>query len=303
MLNLRSQESNHISLIDGKVKYPVEKNPYESILVDITNRCNMNCNFCYNPARTLPDMSVEYFEHVCASLPFPVAIKLAGGEPTLHPNLVDFMRIALKYRHTVYICSNGIKYSDPAFMDSLSEFKKTGSSFCLGLSMDGGYANKRAYEFINGKNCLKQKLSAFDSLISYKLGRVCLTAIIIRGLNEDVIPQLIALANTHNETVRYIHFRNVGKVGICKNAEPYSINELKELISRYFSEDEFRPMCTGELHCTPESGNVCCYRFRPTNRLQVSIIEFASERSAKCPKRGRLINGTNAILPLFESMK
>jgi molybdenum cofactor biosynthesis enzyme MoaA len=188
-------------------------------------------------------------------------------------------------------------------MNSLRELRKSGAAFSLGISMDGGYANRHAYEVINGCDCLQKKLDAFNSLVSNGLGRVCLTAIIVRGLNEDVIPQLITLAKKHSKTVRYIHIRNAGKVGAWLDTEPYSINETKELVRQYFSEEEFRPNCVRELCCPPDSGNECCYRFRPTNRLQISLIEFNSERSTKCPKRGRLINNSCMIQPLFQSMR
>lgn len=303
MLTLRSQESNHISLIDCNREFTISQNPFESLVVDITNQCNMRCNFCYNPVRSNLEMSVDFFENLCSLLPFPVYMKLGGGEPTLHPHLIEFIRIALRYRHKVYVASNGLMYREPFFMDSLKGLKGEGLGFCLGLSMDGGYSNKYAYKAINGGDYLLKKIEAFQSLVSYKLGRVSLSAMIVRGLNEDVIPHLINLAYKHSKVIRFIHFRNVARVGRWMNTKPYSIYELKELVSRYFSEDEFKPKCIGELHCPPESGKECCYRFRPTNRLQVSIIEFVSERSAKCPKRWRLVNGTYMILPLFESMK
>lgn len=296
------RETNCEQQPDTKIEYTINKNPYESLVVDITNRCNMACNFCYNPLRSTQDMSLDHFKYVCANLPFPVLLKFCGGEPTLHPNIFDFIRIAHQYRHRVHIVSNGTRYTDHIFMNSLKELHRSGTTFSLGLSMDGGYVNKHAYEVINGCDCLEQKLDAFNSLISYRLGRVGLAAIIVRGLNEDVIPQLIALAK-QNTIVRYLHFRNASKVGIWLDTEPYSINELKGLIRRNLSEDEFKPKCVQEPHCAPESGNECCYRFRPTDRLQISLIEFNSERSARCQKRGRLINNSYKIQPFFESMK
>ncbi len=285
-----------------KIEYAIDKNPYESLVVDITNRCNMTCHFCYNPVRSTQDMSLDHFKYVCANLPFPVLLKFCGGEPTLHPNILDFIRIAHQYRHRVHIVSNGTRYTDQTFMKSLKELKRSGTAFALGLSLDGGYANKHAYEVINGCDCLEQKLEAFNSLISYKLGRVGLSAIIVRGLNEDVIPQLIALAK-QNTIVRYLHFRNAGRVGIWLDTEPYSVNELTELVRPHFSEDEFEPKCVHEPYCPPASGNECCYRFRPTDRLQISLVEFNSERAARCQKRGRLINNSYNIQPFFDSMK
>lgn len=303
MLNLRSQGSNYISPIDCNREFTISQNPFESLVVDITNQCNMRCNFCYNPVCLNSEMSVDFFENFCSLLPFPVYLKLGGGEPTLHPHLIEFIRIALRYRHKVYVASNGLVYREPFFMDSLKRLKEGGSGFCLGLSMDGGYSNKYAYEAINGGDYLLKKIEAFQSLVSYKLGRVSLNAMIVRGLNEDVIPHLINLAYKHSNVIRFIHFRNVARVGRWINTKPYSIYELKELVSQYFTSDEFKPKCVGEIHCPPESGNDCCYRFRPTNRLQVSIIEFATERSVICPKRGRIVIGKNKIQPFFASMK
>jgi molybdenum cofactor biosynthesis enzyme MoaA len=288
---------------DKRREYAITENPYQSLVVDITSRCNMTCNYCYNPMRSPRDMSLDDFRFLCANLPFPVALKLAGGEPTLHPQILDFMRVGHEHGHTVYIISNGARYSDKGFMNSLRELKKAGTAFSLGLSMDGGYANRRAYEAINGRDCMQEKLAAFDSLVSYGMGRVCLTAIVVRGLNEDVIPQLITLANDHKKAVRYIHLRNASKVGVWLDSEPYSLHEIKALVGQYFSEEEFEPKCVKELFCPPGSGNECCYRFRPTERLQISLVEFNSERSAKCPKRGRLKMDSLKIQPFFESMR
>lgn len=285
-----------------RTQYAIEGNPYQSLVIDITNRCNMTCNFCYNPVRLHQDMSLEHFNYICAHLPFPTVLKLCGGEPTLHPGIIDFISIAHRHGHMVHIVSNGIRYTDRGFMNSLKELRKK-AVFSMGISMDGGCGNRHAYKTINGADCLEQKLDAFRSLISYRLGRVGLAAIIVRGLNEDVISQLVVLAKKHHQAVRWLHFRNAGKVGSYLDTEPYSIYELKELVRPNFSEEEFKPKCVHELHCPPESGNECCYRFRPTERLQVSIIEFDSEKSVKCPKRGRITIGEHVIRPFFESMR
>lgn len=284
------------------LEFPFERNPYESIVVDITSRCNMRCNFCYNPDYDTPDMTLEYFRDFCARLPRPVALKLLGGEPTLHPQLIEFMRVAHQHGHTVYIGSNGARYADAEFMGSLAALKKrSGVTFSLGLSMDGGCSNRYAYEAITGVDCLQQKVAAFESLVRFGLGRICLTAMVVRGLNESVIPELLKLGE--NKNVRYVHFRNAAHVGRSAQTEPYSIGELKKLVGGYFTPRQFAPHCVRELHCPPQSGRTCCYRFRPDDHLQVSLIEFASEQSSGCVRRGRLLNGARTIRPFFESMK
>jgi len=262
----------------------------------------MACGYCYNPERVAEDMSLEDFKRLCSTLPSPILMKLSGGEPTLHPQLGEFIKIAYSYGHLVYIISNGLRYRDPEFLDSLIQVKDSGANFSSGLSMDGGYSNSKAYEIINGGDYLQAKLEAFQALVDSSLTRVCLTAVIVRGLNEDVMPQLVELALKNPKTVRYIHIRNAGNVGRFEQTKSYDIHDLKRMARNLFTEEQFKEGCVGELHCPPESGRDCCYRFRPTPRLQISLLEFFSKKAAHCPKRGRVKVGSDKIEPLFFSM-
>ena len=247
-------------------------------------------------------MRLEDFKTLCSTLPSPVLMKLSGGEPTLHPQLGKFIKIAHSYGHLVYIISNGLRYREPELLNSLIRIKESGARFSSGISMDGGAANRQAYEVINGGDYLQAKLDAFHALVDSGLTRICLTAVIVRGLNEDVIPQLVELALKHPKTVRYIHIRNAGNVGRFDETESYNIYDLKKMTSALFTEEKFKEGCVGEIHCPPESGRDCCYRFRPTPRLQISLLEFFSEKAAHCPKRGRVKVGSDKIEPLFFSM-
>lgn len=282
----------------GRV-YSVEDNPYENIYLDITMRCNMACNYCYSPHRMNQDMDIAYFREVCQRLPNPVFFRFLGGEPTLHPQLFDFITTAKEHGHQVFFASNGLRYNDPEFMEGL---KALGGGFCPGLSIDGGSTNDDLHELLNGRKCLSQKLSALENLHKYGIGRVTLSAIIVRGLNEHVIGELLELAEHYSDVVRFIHFRNAGKTGRWIDTEPYDLAGLKEVCRPYFTDKQFRPRCAGEIFCTPDEGGDCCYRFRPTPRLQVSLVEFATPKSARCPKRGKLLSEGFKIEPFFENL-
>ena len=101
--------------LGSKIIFPVRENPFPIIYVDLTHRCNMNCNLCYNPIRTLPDMELSYFEEVCKKLPERVLFRFMGGEPSSHPEFFDFIDVAGKYRHVVSFCTNGTKFADRSF--------------------------------------------------------------------------------------------------------------------------------------------------------------------------------------------
>jgi len=282
--------------------YEIEQNPFESVVVDVTSRCNLDCALCFQGQRTPQDLDVEVFRDFCARLPAPVTLKLSGGEPTLHPDLPALIRAAVGCKHRVYLLSNGMRYREPEFMASLQALSRAGIRFALGMSMDGGTDHAEAYRRINGGDLLAAKREAFAALAAARIGRVCLSAIIVRGLNEEVVGQLLALAREHADVVRYIHLRNAASAGSRYASTPYSMEELRDVVRPNFTREQFAPRCLAEPHCAQGSGADCCYRFRPTPRLQVSLIEFLSERSLRCPKRGRLSLGATRLQPCFQSI-
>jgi len=91
-------------------------------------------------------------------------------------------------------------------------------------------------------------------------------------------------------------------VGRWADTPPYTATELTELMRPHFTAEQLKPGCIAEIFCTPEEGGDCCYRFRPTPRLQISLIEFATEKSAHCPKRGKLLPDSFRIQPFFRNM-
>lgn len=70
------------------------------MLIQITNNCNMGCPHCLNKSGQIGDTvnmqrwtflsSLEHAQRNNASI-----ILISGGEPTMHPNWYDFVRIAL----------------------------------------------------------------------------------------------------------------------------------------------------------------------------------------------------------------
>ena len=69
----RREELAPMPYVPCRMEYPVEENPFLSLGVDLTYRCNMSCTYCYNPIRSLADMELSYFEEVCRRLQALVA--------------------------------------------------------------------------------------------------------------------------------------------------------------------------------------------------------------------------------------
>jgi molybdenum cofactor biosynthesis enzyme MoaA len=277
---------------------PIEKNRYDSVMVDITNRCNLSCQCCYHPDRNDQELSLEAFSDLMKRLPGPTTIKISGGEPTLHREFPQMVRVAHALGHNVVILSNGTTLMSDKILSYFVDLNRQGIPFTLTITFDGGFHDPKPYELINNDaHLLQVKKAVFQRLIQARVKQLCLGALIVRGCNEQVIPELIETAQTYPAFIRYLHFRGVGPGGRYLEEAGYTVKELKQLVAPYFSSEAFRQPAREEAFCPPTSTRDCCYRFRPGNRLQISLIEF-TDQTLTCPKRGRVRLGSNLIEPL-----
>lgn len=97
---------------------------FKRIYVEITNVCNMNCNFCPKTNRKSKFMNVEEFLHIAKEIkPYTDYICLhLMGEPLLNPNLKSFLDISEEYGFQVNLTTNGtlIKKNEETLLSSKS---------------------------------------------------------------------------------------------------------------------------------------------------------------------------------------
>lgn len=293
---------SHDEITSPLTSFPVDANPFRLIYVDLTYKCDYVCNYCYNPIRTLPDMDLQYFDEVCGRLPRKVLFRLLGGEPTLHPQFFDFIVTAHKYKHIVSFVTNGTKFTDLEFA---RELKRTNVPVFATLSMDGGRNNDDWYAHIANARCSEKKMLALANLDKAGIKRISVSAIVVRNLNEGVIPDLISISEEF-KSVRYIHFRSAGKVGRFIDTNPYSVPELKDLILRFITPEQLtRHVTIDGTDDTP--GNRCfgcagCYQFHPDSKVEITFIDFAGGMTKSCWKRGKLVDRDFTVRVFFEDM-
>ncbi|MBE6694275.1 MAG: radical SAM protein [Ruminococcaceae bacterium] len=84
----------------------------KSIYIEITNKCNLFCKHCYNDSKynnntflsysTLENIYKSFFEEK------PNQIAISGGEPLLHPEILNIFSLALRYKVQTQIVTNGV---------------------------------------------------------------------------------------------------------------------------------------------------------------------------------------------------
>ncbi|MFL0267157.1 radical SAM/SPASM domain-containing protein [Candidatus Clostridium radicumherbarum] len=82
---------------------------FKKIYIEITNVCNLSCDFCPVTKRKPEFMSLETFEKILIDIkPYSDFIYLhVKGEPLLHPKIDEFLEISEAYGFKVNLTTNG----------------------------------------------------------------------------------------------------------------------------------------------------------------------------------------------------
>jgi radical SAM protein with 4Fe4S-binding SPASM domain len=96
--------------------------PYKTDLA-LSYSCNNNCSHCYNEPgrRAMPSMPTEDWRRVLDrlwSIGVPYVI-FTGGEPTLHPDLIELIAYAESLGQITGLNTNGRRLSEPGFAEDL----------------------------------------------------------------------------------------------------------------------------------------------------------------------------------------
>ncbi|MBE6810480.1 MAG: radical SAM protein [Ruminococcaceae bacterium] len=82
---------------------------YNKVYIEITNICNMNCSFCHGHSRAPRQMSMDEFALILERLKEQTKYIYYHlmGEPTTHPLLPEFIKLASKYGYKSIVTTNG----------------------------------------------------------------------------------------------------------------------------------------------------------------------------------------------------
>lgn len=287
---------------------PVEENTFPFVFADLTYKCNMKCNLCYNPVRPIPDMKLDYFEEALRKLPNKTEIRLLGGEPTIHKNFFDFLEAIFKYGHNAYMSTNGVKIAkDLQFAKEIKSIAKNapdGAKLKIHMDMSGGL-NRLLYKKIHAEDVLDNKIQCLENLSEVGLGRVTISSVLIRGLNEKTVEDLFELAMQYRQTVREVAFRSQGAIGRYigpKDLPPYLTNEWLSIMMKkgFLNRQRLAQVIHSGYMDDRCEGRNCCFQYRYNKRLTVSFLEFLNNG---CWQRGQLLEQGHEIEYMFESLR
>lgn len=298
--------------------------------IDLTNRCNLNCDFCFANARACgfvyePDFDtvIRMMEVLRAERPVAApAVQFSGGEPTMREDLIDIIRKAREMGfNQVQIATNGITIAkDP---DLPKKLREAGLSTAY-LHFDGVTPDTN--------HILKSNLKAVENCEKAGLGLV-LVPTIIKGKNDHQIGDIIRFAADHISTIRGINFQPIAFTGAAGEDDvrreritiPEILSDIENQTQGTIKKDDFYPVpCvvpfsdfveaytgkpqirfTAHQHC-----GAATYVFvskdgvTPVNRI-VDVEMFFSEleRLAEQLRKGGYINKYRTVLQAIKSFR
>jgi uncharacterized radical SAM superfamily Fe-S cluster-containing enzyme len=197
---------------------------YETVIIDVTHRCNMTCANCYVPNREIADLDADWLISIFERLPRGRYVRFVGGEPTLRNDLPRLISAARTHGHHPVVVSNGLRFADRAYVRSL---KDAGLRVAY-LSFNGGFDDE-LYWVIDEMRCATKKRLAFENLRAEHL-YTSIGMIVVRGVNEhEVKPVLDAVKQSRN--VRELHLRSIGAMGRYMTNPPLTLDELLQVFA------------------------------------------------------------------------
>ena len=179
--------------------------------VVVTNRCHLSCWYCFFYAKegeaiyepSLPEIE-KIFNNLRNQKPIPAnAIQITGGEPTMHPHIVEIIEMAKKAGFDqIQLNTTGINL---ALNPDLGPKLRHAGVSTLYMSYDG--VSKRA----NPKNhwevpaTLEAARKAGISIV--------LVPTVIRTVNDHELGSMINFALNNSDIIRAVNFQPVSLVG------------------------------------------------------------------------------------------
>jgi cyclic pyranopterin phosphate synthase len=210
--------------------------------VSITDRCNERCQYCMPQElqEWLPRAEILTFDEITrlvriASDLGVTKIRITGGEPLVRQNVLQLFRqiSELPKIKDIGISTNG---------SLLARKVENGETMARALvkcrvrtaniSLDT--LDREIYQSITGRDFLPQTLEGIAAAKEAGFERVKLNAVLMRGRNEEALPDLVRFARTEDLLLRFIELMPVTTTDVLTDANFLSVGEARRRLEREF---------------------------------------------------------------------
>ncbi len=197
-------------------------------IIDVTNRCNLRCPFCFahaGAAGYIYEPSTEELKAIidrfAENKPIkPPGIQFSGGEPTLREDLPELIAYAKEkgIRH-IEVNTNGVRLAKN--LDYCRKLKDAGLC-ALYLQFDG--VTPDIYKTTRGLDLWKLKLQVIENCRKIGFDAVVLVPTLIKGVNGHQLWDIINFALENIDVIRCV---NIQPVSICGRIDKSKLREMR----------------------------------------------------------------------------
>jgi cyclic pyranopterin phosphate synthase len=210
--------------------------------VSLTDRCNFRCFYClpHGEPPIAPKekmLSYEEIEYACdifVSLGIE-KIRLTGGEPMMRRDIETIIQKLAQFRNRpndagslvdLALTTNGYFLPDRA-----ASLKEAGLDRVT-ISLDS--LKRDVFKQMTGVDVLDKVLQGIAAAKAAKLAPIKINAVIVRGHNEDELPDFAAFAREHDVKMRFIEFMPLDSGHDWSRTDVVSGREIHDRINEKF---------------------------------------------------------------------
>ena len=254
------------------------KRPLRNLRLSVTDRCNLRCAYCMPEAEYswLPREDVLRFEEISALVDVFISLgvdrlRLTGGEPLLRRDCPELVRMlaAKPGLADLALTTNGVLLAGQA------EALRAAGLRRITVSLDTLHADRfRALTRFDELPAVHAGIDAAHRAF----GRIKIDSVVIKGVNDDELPDLIEYGRGIDAEVRFIEYMDVGGATRWSPADVVSRREILERLSHRY----------GAIEAIVEESSAPADRFRLADGTVFGIIASTTAPFCQSCDRSRL---------------
>ncbi len=245
----------------------------------MTDRCNLRCQYCMPEEEYVwlrRDQLLRFEEIAVLAGVFAELgvdkVRLTGGEPLVRrdlPVLIGMLAGNSKIKDLA-LTTNGVLLAEFAKVLQRSGLHR------ITVSLDTLRADR--FRALSRRDSLNHVLSGIEAAAGAGFDALKLDSVILRGVNEDEIPDLIEYARRVGAEIRFIEYMDVGGATHWSREKVFTRAEMLDLISSRF----------GAIQPLRESSSAPAERFTLADGTVFGIIASTTAPFCRTCDRSRL---------------
>lgn len=269
--------------------------PLTSMRISITQRCNLNCIYCHREGvfgrsgREMTPQEIKRIVGIASELGVK-KVKLTGGEPLIRSDVCEIVDgiASISGIHEVSMTTNGV------YLKEYAERLKEAGLRRVNISLDT--LRPEVFSSITRGGELDKVIAGIDEAVRVGLQPVKLNMVVMRGINDDeiqemikaysrdgVVLQLIELVDSDKDFFRKYYYdldriegeiadkaKNVRIRKHMQGRRKYTLNGAQVEVIKPMHNTEFCAHCT-RLRVTADG------KFKPCLMRQDNLVDFLGE--------------------------